>query len=166
MTQVPVQGGALLPVFQLVHVVSVVMFFGGLLPMTILAPRVLGERNPDARLAGVRLLILLNRGLLMPGSILAGLTGFALAGAAHLPVFRTPWLCASLVMYLVAMVTSMAVLAPHTARLLAAASDAAAHPDRPDTFPELAAAPVPKLMRAVNALLAAGILILMVLRPH
>lgn len=162
----PLPGGSLLPMLRLLHVASVAVFFGGLLPLTVVGPAVLRESNLDGRLAGMRLLILLNRGLLLPGSILAGLTGFALSGMSHLPVFRTPWLSAALVMYLFAMVSSMAVLAPHSARLLKAASDAAANPAHPDAFPGLAAAPVPRLIRAVNGLLGVGILILMVLRPH
>jgi uncharacterized membrane protein len=152
------------PVFRALHVISALLFFGGLMPVSCLMGGVLRQRDPAARLAGLKLLVTANRRFLMPGSILAGLTGFAYAGVKHVSVMGTGWLAASVVIYLVAMAASMAVLAPHSRRLLAAAESATRGGSSAEVD-ALAALPVQRFARVLVALCGVAVAVLMVWRP-
>jgi uncharacterized membrane protein len=154
----------MLPVFRSLHVISALLFFGGLLPVACLMGGVLRQREPAARLAGLKLLITANRRFLLPGSILAGLTGFACSGMKHVPILSTGWLLASVALYLVAMVASMAVLAPFTRRLLAAA-EAAVKSGSSAEVDALAAQPLQRWARVLVALCGVAVAVLMVWRP-
>jgi uncharacterized membrane protein len=154
----------MLPVFRSLHVISALLFFGGLMPVACLMGGVLRQREPAARLAGLKLLVTANRRFLLPGSILAGLTGFAYSGMKHVPILSTGWLLASVVAYLVAMVASMAVLAPFTRRVLAAA-EAAVNSGSSAEVDALAALPLQRGARVLVALCGVAVAVLMVWRP-
>jgi uncharacterized membrane protein len=149
---------------RFVHVLSALLFFGGLLPCTCLLGGVLRLREPAARLAGLRLLSSANRRFMLPGSILSGLSGFALSGMKPVPIGAHPWLMASVALYLLSFVASMAVLAPHSKRLVAAA-EAAVQSGASAELDGLAAKPVPRWTRVGVGLAGVAIGVLMVWRP-
>jgi hypothetical protein len=151
-------------VIRFVHVLSALLFFGGLLPCTCLFGGVLRLREPAARLAGLRLLSSANRRFMLPGSILSGLSGFAISGMQHVSIGAHPWLMASVVLYLFSFVASMMVLAPHSRRLVAAA-EAAMKSGSSAELDALAAKPVPRWTRALVGLAGVAIAALMVWRP-
>ncbi len=149
-------------IVRLLHIVSVCMLLAGQVPLMLLMPGVATEADPKVRVSGLRMLKRLNLGLLMPGSILAGLTGFALSGMKHVPI-TTPWLAISLALYLAAMVLGMGVLAPWMKKLVAAA-EAEAGGAPAGTFRAAATgSPLPMIARTATTVLTVALLLMMVL---
>ncbi|MBI5838117.1 MAG: DUF2269 family protein [Candidatus Eisenbacteria bacterium] len=154
----------MLSVFRIVHVLSALLFFGGLLPVTFLFGMVMRQTDASARLAGLRLLGAANRAFLLPGSILSGLSGFALSGMKPVSIGGTPWLMAAVVLYVIAFVLSMAVLAPHSRRLVQAAA-AALKSGSGVEVDALARRPLPRAARAIVGVAGLAIAVLMTWRP-
>ncbi len=142
-----------------IHILVSFMFFGGLLPVQILGPRAIGAQDPATRLALLGAIRSLNLALLMPGSLLAGITGFALAGMRHIPM-TTPWLLASIVLYLVSFVLSVAVIGPWSQRLVVAAREARSLSGE-DRFQAIAREPLPGIARIVTGVSGFTIVLLM-----
>ncbi len=150
---------------RFVHVLSALFFFGGLLPYVFLYGRALRQPDRPGRLAALRVLSAANRSFMLPGSILSGLTGFALSGAKHVPITRTPWLLASVLLYLLAFLASMMILAPHTRRVLRAV-DVARDPGAETEALTLARDVFPRAVRLLVGLAGIAIAVLMITRPR
>jgi len=153
--------GTVYNIVRLLHILSVLMLISGQWPLMMLMKGVVMETDPRVRLSGLKMMRRLNMGLLMPGSILAGITGFALAGIRHIPM-TTPWLLSSIVLYVIALGLSMGVLKPWMKRLMVAA-EAEAGGAAAGTFQAVAmASPAPLIARAATALITTALLVLMV----
>ena len=150
---------------RFLHILSAAIFFGGLVPYHFLYPVALRQSDRAVRLGALRVVALVSRVFLSPGSILLLLSGFALSGVLHVSM-RQVWLETAVAIYLVASIASMVVLPRHTRALLRAAEEAARNPSAPDPVPTLAAERVPAAVRAV--LFYAGMIVLglMVLHPR
>ena len=149
---------------RVVHVLSALLFFGGLLPVVCLPGVVRRQTHPAARLAGLKLLGSANRRFMLPGSILSGLSGFALSGLKALSLGAHAWLLASVALWALAMVGGMAVLAPHSRRMVRAA-EAAVQTGSLAECDALADAAVPRVTRLVIGFAGLAIAALMLVRP-
>jgi len=147
--------------FRLLHVLSAVIFFGGLIPVHFLYPVALRQSDRGARVGALRVVLLASRVFLSPGSILLLITGFGLAGTAHASL-RQPWLLAAVVLYLLAAIPTMAILPRHGRAVLKAAEEAAKNPTAPDPVPAVAANPLAAAVRMFSFIAAWIILGLMV----
>lgn len=110
---------------KVLHILAVVLFLGNII--TGVFWKAHGDRSGDPRIMAHIMdgIIRSDRWFTIPGVVLIIAFGFGAAGLAGLPIFGTPWIWQSLVLFLISGVAFMAQVAPLQVRLRDLAGNAA-----------------------------------------